>query len=297
MLLALILIQIFVVVGFLKKKKRISQAAESIRKSKDIFIDDYQDEFLSKSKLVSDMRKNKLIIALSKGGGGGNQKRWNELFNNAKNPWGITPSIFKAIRFSVVLAGLFIALMLFLLVEKSYYSILGIMISFLGWWYPMYFYKETANEREEEWDKMYEFIWVIKHTVLLYDARKVCLETKKYIESHYPKYTELITGFGDFYANWDDNAKEIPEYILKYYNFPVPKEIYNILFQMAQTGNQPEQSLNNLRVFVLNKHSGKVQKYLSTVPSKATISSLPFLMISVIIALLVPMIMTLIQIM
>ena len=294
--LLLILIQIFAVIEFLKKKKRLIKAADDIRKSDNIFVDEYYDSFVSDSDFIKKMRKNRLILALGKGPKE-NEEKWNTLFNNAKNPWGITPTIFRAIRIGVFLTGLFLALMLYLMMDKNYYALFGLFISFLGWWYPMYYYKAIAEERETEWDKMYEFMWVVKHSAQLYDAKKVCLETMRYIQDHYPKYKELITGFKDFYNNWEEDAKELPEFILKYYNFPIPKEIYTILFEMQASGISPDQSLDNLRVFALNKHNGKIQKFLSTVPSKATIFSLPFLMISVIIALLVPMIMSLIKIM
>ena len=292
----LFFVQLFFIVGYLNKKKRIKEVTEDIKKSKNIFIDNYQDEFVSKSDLVRRMRTNKLIMALGKPGGE-NTSKWQKLFNNAKNPWGLTPTLFRAIRLGSIIIGLLISLLFYILMEGKQFVILGLIISGIGWWYPMYYYKEIAKERENEWDKMYEFIWVIKHSAWLYDAKKVCLETKKYIENHYPQYKELISGFNDFYNHWDERSNELPEFILKYYNFPVPKEIYNILFQMQQTGNPPDQSLDNLRVFTLNRHKAKIQKCLSLVASKATIASLPFLMISIIIALLIPMILTVMQFM
>jgi hypothetical protein len=210
-----------------------------------------------------------------------------KLFNDSKNPWGITPNIFVALRVLSVLIGIILAIVLYACTHQFLNCLFGIMLSFIGWFYPMYYYKAIAKDREREWNKIYEIIWIIKYTSTIYDSKKVFIETRNYLSSHYPKYKEMIQGFDDFYKYWDPD--KIPDYIVKYYNFSIPKELYKIMFNMNETGIYPEQNLNNLKNFSINKHNEVIQKVLGNTPSLATISSLPFLMLSVILAILVPL--------
>lgn len=281
----LIFIATVIIVHLLRKKKEEKE-----------IIENYEDYigFVSRSSIVTKLRNNRFVRNI---GAINNESKskWETLFNNAKNPWGITPAIFQFIRITCLFSGAILAIVFYSIFENKMMSLIGLFIAIVGWWYPMYYYKAIGKEREVEWDKVYEFVWLIKNTAMLYDGRKVCLEVKNYIEAHYPHYKEIISGFDDFYTYWEEGI--VPDFIKKYYNFAIPKEVYNILLQMSITGEFPEISLNNLRVFTLNKHDGKVQKILSGVSSKATLSSLPFLMVSVVVAIMVPMLANFIKLM
>lgn len=209
-----------------------------------------------------------------------------KIFNDAKNPWGISMSLFQIIRFGGFLLSISIGLIVLMFSMEIAIFIFGIGALFM--WYPMYYYKAIGKERAQEWNKMYEFIWVIKHNCMLYDAAKAFLNTKNYIQEHAPHDKEIIQGFQDFYDYYNDD--EIPEYIDKYYSFSIPREIYQIVFNMHKSGEFPEDQLNSLRQFIINSQNLIVEKTLSGVSSKATIFSLPFLMVSVIASLLVPLI-------
>ena len=213
------------------------------------------------------------------------------IFNRAKNPWRMTIPTFQFIRFCGLLAGIVLAIPLSLL--DIYYSIFVIGLGILCFWYPLYYYKAIGNEREAEWNKMYEFVWVIKHNMMLYDPAKAYMNVKIYIENHAPHNKEIIQGFYDFYSHW--NTEEIDPYITRFYPFSVTREITQIIFNMHKTGEFPEDSLNSLRSFIINAQNLTVEKTLSSVSGKATIFSLPFLMISVILALMVPLVMQIIQ--
>lgn len=254
---------------------------------------DEYDHNLSSSNMVNNLNKSKMVNKVTPNAK--KNKHLIKLFDNAKNPWGLTPTIFQAIRILSLSLGSFLALMIFVMFNSWQIALLVLGLGILGWWYPLYYYKAIAKEREQEWDKIYEFIWVIKNSSVLYDAKKTCLETRDYIKLHAPQYEEIINGFNDFHEHWDDD--KIPDYILKYYNFAVPKELYTLLFNMNITGIAPEQNLNNIRAFALNKHNNLIQSTLSGVPSKATLATLPFLMISVVLALLVPMVKTMLDVM
>ena len=210
-----------------------------------------------------------------------------EIFNRAKNPWDMTPATFQFIRYAgLVLFGL-IGLALMPIV-KWQFSFMMFAFAFISWYYPIYYYKAIGREREEEWNKMYEFIWVIKHNIMLYGPAKTYMNVKMYIEEHAPHNLELIQGFSDFYEYWQED--EIHEYVQKYYPFSIPREITQIIFNMNKTGEFPEEELNSLREFIINTQNLSVEKILSGVTSKATLFSLPFLMVTVILALMIPLV-------
>ena len=278
----------FTLINIINSKKKYIE-------TKKILEADTYDGFVSNSDLVNKLNNNNTINKIGNFGFSNNKSTWNKIFDNARNPWGITPTIFKALRISSVILGVIIALLIFIFTGKIAFSMFGIFISLLGWFYPSYYYKTVAKEREEEWDKIYEFIWLIKHTAMLYDAKKVCIETKIYIENHSPQYKEIIRGFSDFNLYW--NEETIPEEILRFYNFGIPKELYKILFNMNITGTIPDQNLDNLRSFALNKHNGLIQRVLSNIASLATLASLPFLMLSLVVCLLIPMVLSFMKLM
>lgn len=288
----LIIFAMGIISRMIKDRRKIKEG--DVIESNPTQFDNYS-AFRSNSKLVTSFNKNKLINRFGRTNNEEADSALVKIFNDAKNPWGITPTIFRGIRLLILVVGFSIASSSYVLFGTQKLSLYILIITGIAWWYPMYYYKAIGQERNDEWDKVYEFIWIIKNTSLLYDAKKVCLETRDYIRDHYPHQKEIIDGFNDFYEHW--NEEEIPEYILKHYNFPIPKEIYTILFQMAVTGTSPEQNLNNLREFSINKHNGRIQKVLSGVPSKATLGTLPFLMLSVVLALLVPMVTGLMKLM
>lgn len=213
------------------------------------------------------------------------------IFNRAKNPWRMTIATFQFIRYGgFAICLLFFAILFFINKEASLF-VLGLGI--LCYWYPMYYYVATGNEREAEWNKFYEFIWVLKHNLMLYDPAKAFMNVKIYIAEHTPHNKEIIQGFDDFYRYWDPD--EISPYINRFYAFSVTREIYQIVFNMSKTGEFPEDSLNSLRSFIINAQNLTVEKTLSAVSGKATIYSLPFLMVSVIVALMIPLIFQVVQ--
>lgn len=209
------------------------------------------------------------------------------IFRTSKNPWGISKETFQFIRFGGLTLSIILAILALIILDFRY-SLFILAIGILCVWYPSYYYKAIGEEREAEWGKMYEFIWVIKHNLMLYDPAKSFLNTRDYIKSHAPHNKEIIQGFDDFYNYWND--KNIDPYIERYYPFSIAREIYQIIFNMSQTGEFPEDQLNALRIFVINTQNLKVEQSLSSVSGKATVFSLPFLMISVIIGLMVPLI-------
>lgn len=216
-----------------------------------------------------------------------------QVFNRAKNPWKMTISTFQFVRYGGLLLSLVISIIGLISGFGYEIALFCIAMGILSFWYPMYYYKAIGHERESEWNKTYEFIWVIKHNLMIYDPAKAFMNTKIYIQTHTPHNKELIQGFDDFYKYW--STDEIHPYISRFYPFSVSREIYQIVFNMSKTGDFPEDSLNSLRSFIINSQNLTVEKTLSAVSGKATIYSLPFLMFSVIIALMVPLVFQIIQ--
>lgn len=210
------------------------------------------------------------------------------LFDAAKNPWGMSVTTFQFIRFVGLLLFSILGLIALLGGIGNEISILLVGVGFICFFYPTHYYKSIAQEREMEWNKMYEYIWVVKNNISMYDPAKAFLEIRDYIASHSPQNKEIISGFNDFYQHW--NEDEIDSYIKKYYGQPVPRELFQIIFNMHKTGEFPEMSLNSLRQFIINSQDLNVEKTLASVAGKATIFSLPFMMLSVMVALMVPLI-------
>ncbi|MGM0197338.1 hypothetical protein [Enterococcus sp. AZ180] len=238
----------------------------------------------SQSSFIDADSKSKLVKILSKDYSR-DPAELEKIFKAAGNPWGVSTATFRLVRLGSLVGGVIVSLFLVLFIPK--YAFVGIMFGLIGWFYPLYFYKETARERAAEWNRIYEYIWVIKHSCLLYDAKKVFLETRDYIQENNPEKKELINGFNDFYENWD--PAKIPDMINEKYPFPIPNEIYNIIFNMNLTGESPDQQLDSLKDYSINKSDGVILEVLSGVEGKATLFSLPFLMLSIILALIVPL--------
>ena len=284
---AVLIFVAFFCISCIVRSKEIEAKKEERRKKRE---SQTQNGTISNQRgIINKLNNSKIVNSL--GLGNDDNGKMQKIFNRAKNPWRMTIATFQFVRFGGLAACIFIA-GIFALVSPNM-AMLMLGLGFICVYYPLYYYKATGDEREAEWNKMYEFVWVIKHNIMLYDPAKAYINTKIYIEEHAPHNKEIIQGFEDFYKYW--NTEEIDPYIVQYYPFSVTREITQIIYNMNKTGDFPEDSLNALRGFIINAQDLTVEKTLSGVSGKATIFSLPFMMLSVIVALLVPMIFQLTQ--
>lgn len=255
----------------------------------DRMIEQHQER-LKQLGFMGKLNKNELIEKLGTMLPNGELEK---IFYRAKNPWGLTIPTFQFIRHfggaAFVLAGI-IGWQI-----NHYVGLIFILCGGIAYWYPKYYYKAIGDEREMEWNKFYEFLWVVKHNSSLHGPKRTFLEMRNYLLANAPQNKEMIQAFTDFYEYWDED--QIPEYISLYYSFPVPRELYQIVFNSNKTGSPSEESLNSLRKFIINAQDLQVNRVLSGVSGKATIFSLPFLMFSVILGLMVPLIMQIIGMM
>lgn len=270
-LVILIIVIIFSIYGLINNKGYISK-----NKNKKVHN---QKGIINKLNNVDFIQNNNVFT---------NKSKMEIMFNRAKNPWHMSIATFQFIRYGGTVLFLILLIIELITINNINLTIILALITGVCFTYPVYYYTATGNEREAEWNKFYEFVWVLKHNLMLYDPAKAYINTKIYIQEHAPHDKEIIQGFNDFYNYWHDDY--IDEYIKKYYDFSVTREITQIVFNMKQTGDFPEESLNSLRTFIINAQDLTVEKTLSTVSGKATIFSLPFMMISVIIGLGVPLI-------
>lgn len=215
------------------------------------------------------------------------------LFNRSKNPWNMKIETFQAIRVIGAVVGVVLLIICSAFWKFPYGQLPGLLVGGLAWFYPTYYYKAIGNEREEEFNKIYEFIWVLKNNLSLYDPEQALLNSKAYIEEHAPQNKYMIEFFDDYYNHW--STERIDPYITKYYPFSIPKEVAHIVFNSYSTGISANPQLDQLRVFSVNAQDKAVIEILSKVPSQATMYSLPAMMIGVIIAMLVPMLMQFLQ--
>lgn len=215
------------------------------------------------------------------------------LIRKSKNPWGLTPFTFQAIRFGgggiLALAGIF-----FCVAVDWSIALFFLAFAALAFILPKQVYTNAANEREGQWNQLYQYIWVIKHNLSYYDPKKVFYETERYIDSHSKTTPELVQGFHDFATHW--NGSYADDYIVEnYFDFAIPKELYSIILNSQTVGEFPGKELDSLRKVILEKMNFYVQDTLSTVGMKATMYSAPFLMGSVGLVVLVPVIISLIS--
>lgn len=222
-------------------------------------------------------------------------KKTQMMFDRAKNPWNLTIQKFKAIRAVGSVVGMILLVIGFFTFGAPYGLLPGGLTLLLAWWYPSYYYKAIGEEREAEWNKMYQFIWILKNNLTLYDPKQAFQNTHDYIAENFPNDKELIQGFQDFADYYSTDG--IHPYVKQFYPFSTSKEIVQIAFNSQNTGTSPDQQLDQLRDSTLNQQDKYVIKTLATVSSQATIASLPFMLISMILALMVPMIMQFVKFM
>lgn len=221
-----------------------------------------------------------------------NNKALTVLFRMAKNPWGLTISTYNLIRYGGLVICLIIAIPLYLF--DVLFSVLFAGLGACFFIIPIFYYKKCAARRESQWNQLYQFIWVIKHNLSFYDPKKVFLETENYISDHAENLPELVSGFHDFADHW--NGSSIDDYLRENYcDFSIPKELLEIVLNSQKTGEYPENELNSLRRIILEKMNFHVQKVLSLVGTTATCYSAPFLLLSVSLVILVPVIISIIK--
>lgn len=265
-------------------KKREAQPALRAKKQswiKNLLTTDVKD--VDVSEITTKINDNKTIQNL--GSKINNATDLERLFRKAKNPWNLTPASFNFIRFGGLIFGLVLGL---IFIPIAYViSIIAFLFAVLCYFVPKQKYESIAKNREAQWNQLYQFIWVIQHNLTYYDAKKTWLQTSSYIEEHSDSLQELVQGFRDFGDTW--TGREIPEQIqYDYGEFDIPSQLYSIVLNAQETGEYPENELNGLRQIIVQRMDFTIKEALALVETKATLISSPFLIITLLLVVLVP---------
>lgn len=228
---------------------------------------------------------NKLSFVQSAGNVIHNQTELDKLFRKAKNPWNLTPQTFNFIRFGGLGFGIILALVT---IQFSWpLSILFAIFAIAAFVVPEQQYKSIAKDRENQWNQLYQFMWVIEHNLSYYDAKKTWFEVENYIVRHTENLPELVQGFHDFGTHWTGNGMD--DYLKKYYGeFSIPSQLFNIVQNAQDTGEYPKNELGSLRTLIIQRMDFAIKDTLSMVATQATLISTPCVLITVCLIVLVP---------
>ena len=219
-------------------------------------------------------------------------KDQNILFRKSGNPWGISYEAWLGIRYGGLALGLLLGLVfLFLL------PIVGIAFFIIGagcFIIPKSEYEKVIKEREIDYAKMYEVLWVLANNLSFSEAATACRETKSYLEDHPNTGKYLVELFDDLAENF--SGEEISPFIKeKYGDYPVPIELAEILITSYQTGTYPKPELNALQEMLENDMDTKVNSVLTQVASKATFISTPAMLLALFVVAIFPMLFNILQ--
>ena len=211
------------------------------------------------------------------------------LFRVSRNPWNFNKTTWILLKYVASICLLIMAILSYGVFKDILITgVLG-LATFFAYWYPTSHYKNVIVERERSWNKMYSHVWRISNLLDDYDPKKVCVEMKDYFEKI--GESELALGFSAFYDMWPDDFNSIPEALEefeKYFPFDIPKDLFFVLLECWRNSSPANERLDNFRKNCELRYEKFSNEVLSKVPSKATMLSLPFLMISVMAAILFP---------
>lgn len=237
---------------------------------------------LNKSSFIQDMGSQM----------GTKNKEIEVLFRKSKNPWGLTPATYQFLR--LILAPVCAVIGLGMFAFSAEIGVILIAIGACLFIIPKKKYEAAAEAREGQWCQLYQFMWIIKHNLEMNSPKVACNETAKYIDEHADNLPELVQGFHDFSDHW--NQEGMDEYLeYSYGDFSIPKDLYGILANSVRTGTSANDQLTSLRRVIIEKMNYRVQQVLSEVSEKATTRSSPFLLASVSVVVLGPVILTILN--
>lgn len=246
---------------------------------------------LSKEEMQVKIEQLKIINEVSKI----SQSKMERLVRLSGNPLGLTPAIFTAIIYIVPALCALIGLW-FSLIGEDTFCYFMIVIGILCFWYPPYHYKEKIRARENAWFKIQQHLYKLSEELESNDYKKALLNVSTYLFSI--KEDELARGLAYMVEKWPDKAEDInaaTEEFEYYYPFEIARDLFVLLLNAEQSGVSSTQRIESFKGTVIMKYNKFADKELSRIPAITTCLSLPFLMLSCIVALLVPAIINMLQ--
>ena len=216
------------------------------------------------------------------------ESRIERLVRLSGNPFNLTPAVFSALIYIVPVIS-FIAFLIAYIAGESSLMILFIIISFLSFWYPQYLYSERIKSRGNSWFKIQQHIFKIEEELNSNDYKKSLINVSQYLKSI--GEDELSSGLEHMVDLWPDSDSDIMESLKEFeklYPFDIPKDLFNLLVNSERSGLSASKRLKTFKGTIIMKYQKYAEGVLNKIPSTATVASLPFLMFSVIIAMIIP---------
>lgn len=261
---------LLIVIGALLKVL-ITIKTDNIELNKDNFEDYLED--LSIVKSFQAFEKNNIETLLRVSG----------------NPYKFSKLTWCLVKFGVPIAAVIVSFVIYAFTNDVTYAAIPILFGVMAFVYPTYYYKQLILDRERMWNKIHSHIWRISNSLDDNGPKKVCIEMRDYFES--VNETELALGFETFYELWPDDPDNIPEALEnlnRNFPFDIPKDLYGILLECWRNTATATERLESFKATCELKYEKYSNELLSKVPSTATMYSLPFLLISVMAAILFP---------
>lgn len=211
------------------------------------------------------------------------------LLRVSRNPYHFTPTTFILIKYPCAILCVILALIVYACTTDPLYTGFLVLAGVLCFWYPTYYYKDLIKQRERSWNKIYSYIWRIDNDLETNDPKKMCIDMRDYLLDL--GEIEMSQGFNYFYECWPENperANQAIEEFAKEFPFQLPKDLFFVILETWKNATSASQRLENYRRTAILKYEKFSNNILSKVPSTATMYSLPFLLISVMIAILLP---------
>lgn len=218
------------------------------------------------------------------------------LFRLSRNPWGFSKATWCLLKYGGLAVAIVVAICVYMLTQDITYSIIAVIFGFFAYAYPTSHYKGLIEDRERAWNKIQSHIWRVSNSLDTNDSKKVCVEMKDYFTKI--GEVELAAGFEAFYELWPDSFEEIPIAQKKfedYFPFEIPKSLYFILLECWRNASPAGERLENFKKTCKMKYDAFSNELLSNVPTKATTYSLPFLLLSVLVAIGVPAVLNIME--
>lgn len=211
------------------------------------------------------------------------------LLRVSKNPYHFTPTVFLGIKYVCSILCVIVGLMVYAATNDGLYLGFFVLSGFLCFWYPTYYYQDLIRQRERSWNKIYSYIWRVDNDLETNDPKKMCIDMRDYLLDL--GEIEMSQGFNYFYECWPETperSNQSIEEFAKMFPFQLPKDLYFVILETWKNSTSASQRLENYRRTAILKYEKFSNNILAKVPSTATIYSLPFLLISVMVAILFP---------
>ena len=185
---------------------------------------------------------------------------------------------FRLAQLIVIALGLVSAVLIPL---NMIFALLPIMFIGLGAWYMPQYCKGIVNERELEWYKAFN----LYQEIALEAETDVMSSVFFRLEAHI-KHKEVREGIRtileDISSGGDRTARDYP--------FPIVQKLQQILKNLENGDSAAITALNEFYRETYRDYKFKINKILAQTANKAILATLPFLLVSLVVALLVPMI-------